>query len=185
MIGIIATDGNDWLAGLRINTRGGADGYRIAGIYTGLLRWGNCGMDLQELIVPAARRAWGSHGWIYEAIPIEQTKDHMWGTAWHPGDWEGTGDEPHRWCAWTFNTPLARGVIDLRQTKGARGHSRPRALVVLVAAVILLLGNVEPGRDVDPDFLRAEQLVGGDIAGVNLEVLDPDDLGADLNDNFF
>lgn len=40
MIGTLPTDHNDWMASLRINTIPEEDGYRIDGIYTGLLAVG-------------------------------------------------------------------------------------------------------------------------------------------------
>lgn len=142
MIGTDATGGNDWLASLRINTRGGADGYRMAGIYTGLLRWGNSGMDLQERMVPAAQRAWEAHGWTCDSISTDQTKDHMWGTAWHPGEWEGTEEE----LIQAIGARLAALVPVLRSRHQWRARKPQQALYPRFET----LGKVEEALGRDP-----------------------------------
>ncbi len=93
MIGTVPTGANDWLAALRINTVRSEEGYRIAGMYTGLLRWGNMGTEIQERLLRTAEKAWHEHGWDLQPLPKDQCRENMWGESWHPGGWQGTEEE--------------------------------------------------------------------------------------------
>ncbi|MDF2627297.1 MAG: hypothetical protein K0R39_1128 [Symbiobacteriaceae bacterium] len=142
MIGTVATGGNDWLAALRINTVRTPEGYRMAGIYCGLLRWGNEGLDIQEQIVPAARDAWAEHDWPITEQPWAQARDHLWGAAWHPGDWEGTEDD--------FIEAIGARMAALVPVLRARGQWRAGSENTTCYARFETLGKVEDARATGP-----------------------------------
>jgi hypothetical protein len=145
MIGTVATGGNDWLAALRINTVRTPDGYRMAGIYCGLVRWGNEGADIQEHIVPAARDAWADHNWDLTEQPWTQAREHLWGIAWHPGDWDSADEDGfveaigarlaalipvlrarHQWRAGSETTTLYPRFKSLGKAEEAQGQDPVR-----------------------------------------------------------